>query len=158
MIHTEMESLLTREAPKSSNSTLFDDYGRSISLSSGRDSSLLRSSELSPRLMCRKIGLDGLRMLDPSTSRTLRIYTLRDANYTTNTPLDTVTAAMFQVPDEAVSKCTLCGSDFGAFNLRHHCRNCGDVFCDKCTQGRIALSLSLQRRMLPKSVSSTGAW
>ncbi|KAL0656900.1 hypothetical protein Bca4012_077484 [Brassica carinata] len=62
------------------------------------------------------------------------------------------------VPDEAVSKCTLCGSDFGAFNLRHHCRNCGDVFCDKCTQGRIALSLSLQRRMLPKSVSSTGAW
>ena len=46
-------------APKSSNSTLFDDYGRSISLSSGRDSSagsnLLRSSELSPRLMCRKV-------------------------------------------------------------------------------------------------------
>ncbi|KAH0868769.1 LOW QUALITY PROTEIN: hypothetical protein HID58_075791, partial [Brassica napus] len=99
-----------------------------------------------------QIGLDGLRMLDPSTSRTLRIYTLRDAkffyysfltpvnieakrirlqsnSYTTNTPLDTVTAAMFQakeiwgssrppvsaklVPDEAVSKCTLCGSDFG---------------------------------------------
>ncbi|KAG2245060.1 hypothetical protein Bca52824_093088 [Brassica carinata] len=109
-----------------------------------------------------QIGLDGLRMLDPSTSRTLRIYTLRDLfglktpvnieakrirlqsnSYTTNTPLDTVTAAMFQsdwmniiksvneekdhwVPDEAVSKCTLCGSDFGAFNLRHHCRNCGD--------------------------------
>ncbi|KAF3489946.1 hypothetical protein F2Q69_00054903, partial [Brassica cretica] len=86
-----------------------------------------------------QIGLDGLRMLDPSTSRTLRIYTLRDAklqsnSYTANTPLDTVTAAMFQakeiwgssrppvsaklVPDEAVSKCTLCGSDFGAFNLR----------------------------------------
>nr|VDD37307.1 unnamed protein product [Brassica oleracea] len=157
-------------APKSSNSTLFDDYGRSISLSSGRDSSagsnLLRSSELSPRLMCRKIGLDGLRMLDPSTSPTLRIYLLENItrcelfglktpvnieakrirlqsnSYTTNTLLDTVTAAMFQakeiwgssrppvsaklVPDEAVSKCTLCGSDFGAFNLRHHCRNCGD--------------------------------
>ncbi|CAN7078313.1 unnamed protein product [Brassica oleracea var. botrytis] len=148
--------------------------------------------------MCRKIGLDGLRMLDPSTSPTLRIYLLENItrcelfglktpvnieakrirlqsnSYTTNTLLDTVTAAMFQakeiwgssrppvsaklVPDEAVSKCTLCGSDFGAFNLRHHCRNCGDVFCDKCTQGRIALSLSLQRRMLPKSVSSTGAW
>jgi len=23
---------------------------------------------------------------------------------------------------------------------QHHCRNCGDIFCDKCTQGRIALT------------------
>ncbi|RRT53253.1 hypothetical protein BHE74_00042462 [Ensete ventricosum] len=44
------------------------------------------------------------------------------------------------VPDEAVSKCTSCGSDFGAFNRRHHCRNCGDIFCDKCTKGRTALT------------------
>ncbi|GAB4852560.1 Protein free1 [Ancistrocladus abbreviatus] len=22
----------------------------------------------------------------------------------------------------------------------HHCRNCGDIFCDKCTHGRIALT------------------
>ncbi|CAL9083132.1 unnamed protein product [Musa acuminata var. zebrina] len=44
------------------------------------------------------------------------------------------------VPDEVVSKCTSCGSDFGAFNRRHHCRNCGDIFCDKCRKGRIALT------------------
>ncbi|KAG6774748.1 hypothetical protein POTOM_022117 [Populus tomentosa] len=44
------------------------------------------------------------------------------------------------VPDEAVSKCTSCRMDFGAFVRRHHCRNCGDIFCDKCTQGRIALT------------------
>ncbi|XP_017237574.1 protein FREE1 isoform X2 [Daucus carota subsp. sativus] len=44
------------------------------------------------------------------------------------------------VPDEAVTKCTNCRTDFGAFVRRHHCRNCGDVFCDKCTQGRIALT------------------
>lgn len=25
-------------------------------------------------------------------------------------------------------------------NLQHHCRNCGDIFCDKCTHGRIALT------------------
>ncbi|KAL4573677.1 hypothetical protein LXL04_020491 [Taraxacum kok-saghyz] len=25
--------------------------------------------------------------------------------------------------------------------LEHHCRNCGDIFCDKCTQGRIALTV-----------------
>ncbi|WOK94682.1 hypothetical protein Cni_G03387 [Canna indica] len=168
-----------------------------------------------------QIGLDGIRMLDPSTSRTLRIYPLETVtrcekldsstftfwskssvdveprrirlqsnSYTTNTILDTVTAATVQfkemggndsllrgkgtadaskafdqsaerkkglvdwmnlikpaneekdhwVPDEAVSKCISCGSDFGAFNRRHHCRNCGDIFCDKCTKGRIALT------------------
>lgn len=162
-----------------------------------------------------QIGLDGIRMLDPSTSRTLRIYPLdtvtrcdvtdsstfafwskssvdieprrirlQSNRYTTNTILDTVTAATVQlkemgggsrpsdslkvsdqpsekkkglgdwmnlmkpvneekdhwVPDEAVTKCTACGSDFGAFVRRHHCRNCGDIFCDKCTHGRIALT------------------
>ncbi|KAK9748548.1 hypothetical protein RND81_02G065900 [Saponaria officinalis] len=161
------------------------------------------------------VGLDGIRMLDPNTSRTLRIYPLETVtrcdkvdsstfafwsktsvdveprrirlqsnSYTTNTILDTVTAATVQfkemggrirpsesskalepssekkkglgdwiyklkpvneekdhwVPDEAVSKCTGCGSDFSAFNRRHHCRNCGDVFCDKCTQGRTPLT------------------
>ncbi|XP_048502637.1 protein FREE1 isoform X2 [Beta vulgaris subsp. vulgaris] len=162
------------------------------------------------------VGLDGIRMLDPNSSRTLRIYPLETVtrcdkydsstfafwsktpvdieprrirlqsnSYTTNTLLDTVTAATVQfkemggrarpseptraleqsaekkkglgdwinklkpvneekdhwVPDEAVSKCTGCGGDFSAFNRRHHCRNCGDVFCDKCTQGRTPLTL-----------------
>ncbi|KAL2964248.1 hypothetical protein AAZX31_17G245700 [Glycine max] len=161
-------------------------------------------------------------MLDPNTSRTLRIYPLENITrcdssvdvepgrirllsnrYTTNTLLDTVNAATIQywqivfvsqsqihsstrlpfkemggsrrpseslrtneqptekkrgfgdwmnlikpadeekdhwVPDEAVLKCTACGVDFGAFLRRHHCRNCGDIFCDKCTRGRIALT------------------
>ncbi|PSS36568.1 hypothetical protein CEY00_Acc01085 [Actinidia chinensis var. chinensis] len=162
-----------------------------------------------------QIGLDGIRILDPATSRTLRIYPLetvtrsevldsyifafwakssidieprrirlKSNSYTTNNILDTVTAATFQikemgernkpsdiprvseqfsdkkkgfvdwvnmmkptnvekdhwVPDEAVTKCTACRTDFGAFVRRHHCRNCGDIFCDKCTQGRIALT------------------
>ncbi|CAN8312655.1 unnamed protein product [Cochlearia groenlandica] len=233
--------------PKPSNSTLFDDYGRSISFSTGSDTSasskaakIVRAvpkadvqedanggvhkfrvkllaetyGQTTSDVLC-QIGLDGLRMLDPSSSRTLRIYPLENItrcekldssivafwsktpidfeakrvrlqsnSYTTNTLLDIVTAAMFQakeiggssrppasaklveqstekkkglsdwmniikpvneekyhwVPDEAVAKCTSCGSDFGAFLRRHHCRNCGDVFCDKCTQGRIALS------------------
>ncbi len=24
--------------------------------------------------------------------------------------------------------------------MQHHCRNCGDLFCDRCTQGRTALT------------------
>ncbi|XP_073141212.1 protein FREE1-like [Henckelia pumila] len=162
-----------------------------------------------------QVSLDGIRMLDPSTNRILRIYLLdsitrcealdsstfafwskssvdieprrirlQSNSYTTNTILDTVTAAVVQfkemngrsqpsdspkvavqstekkkvfgdwmnmikpvneekdhwVPDEAVTKCTACGSDFNAFVRKHHCRNCGDIFCDKCTHGRTALT------------------
>ncbi|CAA0836784.1 RING/FYVE/PHD zinc finger superfamily protein [Striga hermonthica] len=162
-----------------------------------------------------QIGLDGICILDPATSRTLKIYPLESVtrwevldsyifafwaktsvdleprrirlksnSYTTNNILDLVTAASIQskeigsshnsrdlvkgteqsaekkkgfidwkniikpaneekdhwVPDEAVTKCTACRADFSAFNRRHHCRNCGDIFCDKCTQGRIALT------------------
>ncbi|XP_044511739.1 protein FREE1-like [Mangifera indica] len=235
--------------PKSTTSTLFDDYGRSISLPSSKDSQSSVGSgsskivravpkaesqqdvksgvqkfrvKLLPEsggqstmdVLC-QIGLDGICMLDPNTSRTLRIYPLENItrceladsstlafwskssvdieprrirlqsnSYTTNTLLDTVTAATVQlkemggrsrpsdtlktaeqpvekkkvladwmniikpgseekdhwVPDEAVSKCTACGTDFGAFVRKHHCRNCGDIFCDKCTHGRIALT------------------
>ncbi|KAM0008803.1 putative chromatin regulator PHD family [Helianthus debilis subsp. tardiflorus] len=224
---------------------LFDDFGRPIGLTGGKgkDSASPKIVKAVPKVettedvkggvqkfrvkllaesggqstmdvLC-QIGLDGIRMLDPSTSRTLRIYPLdtvtrcekydsstlafwskssvdieprrirlQSNSYTTNTLLDTVTAATFQVkemggssrpvdpvkfteqstekkkglgdwmniikpaneekdhwvPDEAVTKCTGCGSDFSAFNRKHHCRNCGDIFCDKCTHGRIALT------------------
>ncbi|KAL6493020.1 Protein free1 [Orobanche gracilis] len=162
-----------------------------------------------------QIGLDGIRMLDPGTSRILRIYLLdtitrceaidsstfafwskssvdieprrirlQSNSYTTNTILDTVTATIVQykemsersrpseyakiaeqppekkkgladfmkvikpvneekdhwVPDEAVAKCTGCGTDFSAFVRKHHCRNCGDIFCDKCTHSRTTLT------------------
>ncbi|OMO87384.1 Zinc finger, FYVE-type [Corchorus capsularis] len=236
-------------APKSSTWVQFDDYGRSINLPSGKDSSsgsgsgsakivravpkaetqqdvksgvqkfrvrmLSEGGGQGPMDVLCQIGLDGIRMLDPSTSRTLRIYPLENItrcevvdsstlafwskssvdieprrirlqsnSYTRNTLLDTITAATVQikemggrsrppesvktteqptekkkgfadwmnlikpgmeekdhwVPDEAVSKCTACAADFSAFVRRHHCRNCGDIFCDKCTQGRIALT------------------
>ncbi|KAF7829554.1 protein FREE1-like [Senna tora] len=231
-------------APKSSSWSGFDDYGRSISFPSSKESSvtskiakavpkadtqedvrsgvqkfrvklLAESGGQSTMDVLCQIGLDGIRMLDPSTSRTLRIYSLENItrcerfdsstfafwskssvdiepkrirlqsnSYTTNTLLDTVTAATIQfkemggsrrpaeslkiieqstekkkgltdwmnlikppneekdhwVPDEAVTKCTACGTDFGAFVRKHHCRNCGDIFCDKCTHGRIALT------------------
>ncbi|XP_066383787.1 protein FREE1-like isoform X1 [Miscanthus floridulus] len=181
---------------------------------------LLPEGSGSPMDVLCQVGLDGIRMLDPNTGRTLRIYPLetvtrwdvldssifafwskssvdveakrirlKSNSYTSNTILDTVTAATVQfkemggssisrsraiadaakpaeqqnerrkifldwrnlmkpmneekdhwVPDEAVSKCTACAADFSAFNRRHHCRNCGDVFCDKCTQGRTPLN------------------
>ncbi|XP_058785471.1 protein FREE1-like [Vicia villosa] len=227
-----------------SSTPSFDDFGRPISFNTPKESSvaskivkavpkvdtqedvksgvqkfrvkmLAESGGQSTMDVLCQVGLDGLRMLDPNTSRTLRIYPLENItrcdrfdsttfafwskspvdieprrirlqsnSYTTNTLLDTVTAATIQfkemggnrrpaeslktneqsterkkglgdwmnmikpaneekdhwVPDEAVTKCTACGTDFGAFNRKHHCRNCGDIFCDKCTHGRIALT------------------
>ncbi|KAF8410405.1 hypothetical protein HHK36_002934 [Tetracentron sinense] len=142
---------------KSSTRSTFDDYGRSMSLSSGKDqmgsSKIVRAvpkaetqqdvksgvqkfrvkllpeggSQSTMDVLC-QIGLDGIRMLDPNTSRTLRIYPLETVtrwevmdssifvfwakspvdiesrrirlqsnSYTTNTILDTVTAATVQV-------------------------------------------------------------
>uniref|UniRef100_A0A0D9X0M7 FYVE-type domain-containing protein n=1 Tax=Leersia perrieri TaxID=77586 RepID=A0A0D9X0M7_9ORYZ len=242
-------------APTRSGAAMFDDYGRSIGLSSGgagtgaehrpsggggsfgkiaravpkaetrEDDSggaqkfrvkLLPEGAGSPTDVLCQIGLDGIRMLDPSTSRTLRIYPLdtltrwdvldstvfafwaktpvdieakrirlKSNSYTSNTLLDTVTAATVQfkeigedargrgtvdsskpmtqsnekkkgfdwmfakpvdevkdhwVPDEAARKCYSCAVDFSPFNRRHHCRNCGEIFCDKCSQGRTALT------------------
>ncbi|CAJ1972565.1 unnamed protein product [Sphenostylis stenocarpa] len=228
-------------APTSASTwSSFDDFGRAIGgapsatskvvkavpkVDSGEDANrgvqkfrvklLAESGGQSTMDVLCQIGLDGIRMLDPTTSRTLRIYPLENItrcdkfdsstfafwskssvdiesrrirlqsnSYTTNTLLDTVTAATIQfkemggsrrpaeslrtneqstekkrgfgdwmnlikppdeekdhwVPDEAVSKCTACGVDFGAFVRRHHCRNCGDIFCDKCTRGRSALT------------------
>uniref|UniRef100_A0A0E0LMH8 FYVE-type domain-containing protein n=1 Tax=Oryza punctata TaxID=4537 RepID=A0A0E0LMH8_ORYPU len=244
-------------APTRSGAAMFDDYGRSIGLSSGgveqrpaggggggsvggsfgkiaravpkaeshEDANggaqkfrvkLLPEGAGSPTDVLCQIGLDGIRMLDPSTSRTLRIYPLdtltrwdvldstvfafwaktpvdieakrirlKSNSYTSNTLLDTVTAATVQfkeiggdargrgtldsskpmaqsnekkkgfdwmfakpvdevkdhwVPDEAAKKCYSCAVDFSPFNRRHHCRNCGEIFCDKCSQGRTALT------------------
>eukprot|EP00271_Cylindrocystis_brebissonii_P016138 TRINITY_DN39366_c0_g1_i1.p1 TRINITY_DN39366_c0_g1~~TRINITY_DN39366_c0_g1_i1.p1 ORF type:complete len:639 (-),score=115.27 TRINITY_DN39366_c0_g1_i1:298-2214(-) len=44
------------------------------------------------------------------------------------------------VPDQLAAKCNNCNADFSAFLRRHHCRNCGGVFCDKCTRGRSPLT------------------
>ncbi len=42
--------------------------------------------------------------------------------------------------DESAKSCFECQSSFTLFNRRHHCRWCGQVFCDKCTRSRLALS------------------
>ncbi|CAG2101979.1 unnamed protein product [Medioppia subpectinata] len=38
------------------------------------------------------------------------------------------------VKDEVVESCTNCGTRFTFSERRHHCRNCGHVFCSKCSK------------------------
>ena len=35
-----------------------------------------------------------------------------------------------------MTKCTMCRKNFTFFYRKHHCRICGNVFCNACTQAR----------------------
>jgi len=41
------------------------------------------------------------------------------------------------LPDVSRADCASCFITFGLFVRRHHCRACGDIFCDLCTQNRV---------------------
>jgi hypothetical protein len=35
-------------------------------------------------------------------------------------------------PDEMANECSLCGLRFGLFVRKHHCRKCGEIYCNSC--------------------------
>ena len=43
------------------------------------------------------------------------------------------------VKDSAVDECKLCGVRFTFSERKHHCRNCGNVFCGKCSNQEICI-------------------
>ncbi|CAI4231042.1 unnamed protein product [Auanema sp. JU1783] len=43
------------------------------------------------------------------------------------------------VPDDDVSQCTSCYSSFTFIRRRHHCRNCGRIFCGSCSRKSIEI-------------------
>lgn len=60
--------------------------------------------------------------------------TYRDGN-----ERDDCFSAPMMVEDAEAAECGQCGTAFSFFTRRHHCRLCGDVFCDACTQHRATL-------------------
>ncbi|XP_041765336.1 protein RUFY3 isoform X1 [Anopheles merus] len=42
-------------------------------------------------------------------------------------------------PDKVVSKCTGCEKEFSITRRKHHCRNCGKIFCSSCSEHVAAL-------------------
>ena len=43
------------------------------------------------------------------------------------------------IPDESAPLCMSCQSVFTVVRRRHHCRNCGKVFCGKCSANAVPL-------------------
>ncbi|XP_042893232.1 lateral signaling target protein 2 homolog isoform X2 [Penaeus japonicus] len=43
------------------------------------------------------------------------------------------------VPDQQAPRCMACGAAFTMVRRRHHCRNCGKVFCAQCSQHAVPL-------------------
>jgi len=46
-------------------------------------------------------------------------------------------------PDFDAHSCTACNGAFGLLNRRHHCRNCGDIFCGTCSSKKSATAKSV---------------
>ena len=53
-------------------------------------------------------------------------------------PLDVLTPPSW-IPDESAPHCMSCQSVFTVVRRRHHCRNCGKVFCGKCSANTVPL-------------------
>ena len=43
--------------------------------------------------------------------------------------------------DEAVPNCMRCGEEFNLFTRRHHCRQCGQIFCHRCCNNKALLQV-----------------
>lgn len=48
------------------------------------------------------------------------------------------------VKDENVNNCYNCGTKFNIINRKHHCRNCGKIFCFKCVNNFISIPNNLK--------------
>lgn len=44
------------------------------------------------------------------------------------------------VPNQQRAQCRTCKTDFGVFTRKHHCRLCGEVFCDNCTRKQLDIN------------------
>ncbi|XP_052901287.1 protein RUFY3 isoform X1 [Anopheles moucheti] len=57
-------------------------------------------------------------------------------HYDSNRDGDSVTGSSGGgwTPDKGVSKCTGCEKEFSMTRRKHHCRNCGKIFCSSCSE------------------------
>lgn len=47
--------------------------------------------------------------------------------------------------DSQITRCTGCKTKFTLTNRKHHCRECGKVFCGKCASYNVVVNATLKR-------------
>lgn len=52
--------------------------------------------------------------------------------FVNDSPNVNLTITPVWIPDSEVTKCHKCQSAFGTFTRKHHCRQCGNIFCSTC--------------------------
>lgn len=62
-------------------------------------------------------------------------------------------AADHWLKDEGADYCASCSIKFNIYERKHHCRNCGQVFCSKCS--RFECEISRLRILKPVRVCQT---
>lgn len=50
------------------------------------------------------------------------------------------------IPDEEALNCMMCSTSFDWWTRRHHCRNCGRIFCNQCSYYRSLLPIEFGLR------------
>lgn len=55
-------------------------------------------------------------------------------------------------PDRLATRCKGCGREFSLIFRKHHCRKCGDIFCDQCLENTVKLDANLNFKLFDFSV------
>ncbi|CBZ27962.1 conserved hypothetical protein [Leishmania mexicana MHOM/GT/2001/U1103] len=80
-----------------------------------------------------------------------------ETTYCDGNERDDCFTAPVMIDDTAAAECGQCGTAFSFFLRRHHCRLCGDVFCDACTQHRASLPSTVTGDGVPCAKSDSGS-
>lgn len=67
----------------------------------------------------------------------LQISELKEKQTSHDTSLGSatdMTGSGVWAPDKLSSKCRSCNREFGITRRKHHCRNCGEIFCHNCSE------------------------
>ena len=80
-------------------------------------------------------GLQGCMELTPRSSMSFEDESgdINPSDWSSNTSLQTTTkSSIIWVKDEMQTHCKSCTVKFHIFLRKHHCRKCGEIFCNRC--------------------------
>ncbi|XP_036323857.1 RUN and FYVE domain-containing protein 2 isoform X4 [Rhagoletis pomonella] len=83
--------------------------------------------------------------------RERRQQQLRCSDLSLQSPSEVASAGIW-APDSIATHCTSCKKEFGLTRRKHHCRSCGDIFCNSCSEHTLPLLTDLGQSGKPVRV------